>query len=131
MKLTRNGVYSDNENQTQMQPIPIPETPFSCWSFNHFAASVHESLTEDFYSSQGKSVSSTRVQVKYPNPAGPNIAKSNSKKFRMTGLTASLAKFFTSSTRRSKRRRLSREYSVPLLASLEALRKRLSSSCGR
>jgi hypothetical protein len=49
----------------------------------------------------------------------------------MSGLTASLARFFTSSTRRSKRRRVSREYSVPLLASFEALRKRFTSSWDR
>lgn len=84
-----------------------------------------------FQSSQGKSASSTLVQVKYPNPAGPKAVKSNSKKFLMTGLTASLARFFTSSTRLSNLLKLSLEYSVPLLASLEVFRKRFNSSWGR
>ena len=72
-------------------------------------SSFHRLFSPVHYSSQGKSASSTLVQVKYPSPAGPKAVKSSSRKFLMSGLTASLAKFFTSSTRLSNLLRLSLE----------------------
>ena len=105
-----------------------PKTPLSPLHCRENQPIIHLSLLQ---SSQGKSASSSLVQVKYPSPAGPKAVKSSSRKFLITGLTASLARFFTSSTRLSNLRRLSLEYNVPLLASLEVLRKRFNSSCGR
>lgn len=60
------------------------------------------------HQSHGKSPTSTLVQVKYPKPPGPKLPKSSSKKFRMSGLTTSDARCFSSSTLLSNRLKLSR-----------------------
>lgn len=99
-------------------------------------ASIHNRRPQNYQPFQGKSSSSTFVQVKYPNPVDGTAAlprpvpegdttllRSSSRKLRVSGLTASLARFFSSSTLRSKRLRLSREY-----ISGVSLRKRLHSS---
>ena len=84
------------------------------------------------HQSQGKSVSSTLMHVRYGNPPPPSALRSSSRQFRVSGLTTSRAIFFTSSTLRSKRRMLSRVYKGELeLFEGWSFRKRLSSSCGR
>lgn len=85
---------------------------------------------------QGKSSSITFVQVKYPKPTDgaaalplpdvegtTKLLRSSSRKLRVRGFTASLARFLSSSTLLSNRLRLSREY-----ISGVSLRKRLHSS---
>jgi hypothetical protein len=79
--------------------------------------------TSSPYSSHGKSCGSIRVHVKYGSP--PSL-RSSSRKFRISGLTASLALFFISSILRSNRFRLSRLYESGLRR-----RKRLHSSWER
>lgn len=129
------GVYAKQKLQTRKNSDAMQkQEKLSALSQKRLFLIVQQIHPSSFFphqSSQGKSASSTLVQVKYPSPAGPKAVKSNSKKFLMTGLTASLARFFTSSTRLSNLLKLSLEYSVPLLASLEVLRKRFSSSWGR